>query len=176
MLGLYQVTAILLYRAERLQEKGQLQQALKYYQQVLQKYPDCVEASENARMTEVMIRDQTKPSSSVPLGKIPENSSTTPTTTYTTTEMEILLTDCENTQISICMDPVGAAFRAAEQHIEKSGHGHSLLKLIKNDTIGDLCTDHEVTGCALFQVTLIYGPPAEATKMPPEEATKCHQK
>jgi tetratricopeptide (TPR) repeat protein len=57
-LGLDSGTAALLYRAERLQEKGQYKMALKYYQKVLQAKPDCLEAAENARITKEMLKEQ----------------------------------------------------------------------------------------------------------------------
>ena len=47
-------TAAMMYRAERLQEKGQLQQALRYFDRVLGSHPTCEEAAVNARM----IREQ----------------------------------------------------------------------------------------------------------------------
>lgn len=47
--------ACLLVRAERLQEKGQNDQALIYFERVLQNYPDITEARVNAQM----IRDMT---------------------------------------------------------------------------------------------------------------------
>ena len=46
-LGLDNFTAGLLYKAERLQEKGKLKQAIKYYEKVLWSFPQCHEASEN---------------------------------------------------------------------------------------------------------------------------------
>lgn len=49
-LNLDRPTAMLMYRAERLQEKGQLRQALRYFEQVLSAKPDCEEARVNARM------------------------------------------------------------------------------------------------------------------------------
>ena len=52
-LNLDRATAALMYRAERLQEKGQLQQALKYFERVLATC-HCEEAAVNARM----IREQ----------------------------------------------------------------------------------------------------------------------
>lgn len=42
-LGLDRTTAAMLYRAEQLQEKGQLKQATKYFEAVLRKYPGCSE-------------------------------------------------------------------------------------------------------------------------------------
>ena len=53
-LNLDRSTAALMYRAERLQEKGQLQQALRSFERVLATKPDCEEAAVNARM----IREQ----------------------------------------------------------------------------------------------------------------------
>jgi hypothetical protein len=48
VLGLDRGTAALLIRAERLQEKGQLRQALKYYEVVLSASPECPEAVVNS--------------------------------------------------------------------------------------------------------------------------------
>eukprot|EP00931_Biecheleriopsis_adriatica_P115839 TRINITY_DN91595_c0_g1_i1.p1 TRINITY_DN91595_c0_g1~~TRINITY_DN91595_c0_g1_i1.p1 ORF type:complete len:215 (-),score=40.62 TRINITY_DN91595_c0_g1_i1:108-752(-) len=48
--GLDDIHAKILYRAERLQEKGQVDQALTYFQAVLAAYPMCKEAEINVRM------------------------------------------------------------------------------------------------------------------------------
>jgi len=53
-LSLDRGAAAMMYRAERLQEKGQLQQALRYFDRVLASHPTCEEAAVNARM----IREQ----------------------------------------------------------------------------------------------------------------------
>jgi len=55
--GLDRGTAALLFRAERLQEKGQLRQALKYYEAVLSTFPDCPEAVVNARITRDLLAE-----------------------------------------------------------------------------------------------------------------------
>lgn len=57
-LGLDRASARLLYRAERLQEKGQLEQALRYFAQVLATRPDCEEAAVNSRMIREMLAEQ----------------------------------------------------------------------------------------------------------------------
>lgn len=56
-LGLDRDTAALLYRAERLQEKGQLRQALPYFQEVLATNPDCIEASVSVKMITKLLKD-----------------------------------------------------------------------------------------------------------------------
>lgn len=58
-LGLDKATAILLYHAERFQEKGQLEMALEFFDQVLSSYPACTEAKVNRCMT-AKILDQRK--------------------------------------------------------------------------------------------------------------------
>lgn len=57
-LRLDRTSASIMYKAERLQERGQLRQALFYYNKVLEARPRCQEAAENARMTEQMLRNQ----------------------------------------------------------------------------------------------------------------------
>lgn len=56
-LNLDRATAALMYRAERLQEKGQLQQALRYFERVLANHQDCQEAAVNARMIREQLAD-----------------------------------------------------------------------------------------------------------------------
>jgi len=57
-LGLDRETAALLYRGERLQERGQLRQALPYFQEVHAAFPDCREASVSVRMiTKMLLKD-----------------------------------------------------------------------------------------------------------------------
>eukprot|EP00927_Polykrikos_kofoidii_P003901 TRINITY_DN11566_c0_g2_i1.p1 TRINITY_DN11566_c0_g2~~TRINITY_DN11566_c0_g2_i1.p1 ORF type:complete len:323 (+),score=51.88 TRINITY_DN11566_c0_g2_i1:87-971(+) len=57
-LSLDRPTAMLMYRAERLQEKGQIRQALRYLEQVLSVKPDCEEATVNARMIRAELAGQ----------------------------------------------------------------------------------------------------------------------
>jgi len=54
-LGLDRTTAVLMQRAERLQERGQLSQALWYFQEVLLQRPNCQEAAVNIRMVNSML-------------------------------------------------------------------------------------------------------------------------
>lgn len=59
-LGMDRPTAMLMYRAERLQEKGQLRQALRYFGRVLEAKPDCEEARVNARMINQELAEQSQ--------------------------------------------------------------------------------------------------------------------
>jgi len=56
-LGLDAATATLMYRAEQLQENGQLQEALGYFEEVLGAKPDCTEAAVNARMLKTQLSE-----------------------------------------------------------------------------------------------------------------------
>jgi tetratricopeptide (TPR) repeat protein len=91
VLGLDANTAMLLYKAERLQEKGQYKLALKYFKTVLQAKPDCKEAIESALITAELLNDEEQKISS--LKTIHEKAAST--TSYTTMEMEVYWTDSE---------------------------------------------------------------------------------
>mmetsp|Transcript_18120 Transcript_18120/g.44461 ORF Transcript_18120/g.44461 Transcript_18120/m.44461 type:complete len:180 (+) Transcript_18120:163-702(+) len=88
-LGLDQPTAAMLYRAERLQEKGQLQQALSYFARVAERKPDCVEAVENAHMIRSMLAEQ-PPSQEAPPCPLQTVSE------YQTVEMQVEWEGAEN--------------------------------------------------------------------------------
>jgi hypothetical protein len=129
---------------------------------VLTLRPDCTDAIENARITRELLSDEeastTKPSA--PLPAIQEKSAVAGSILYTTTEMEVDWTDYENIKYDYYPDADTAAFRAAKGQLCQSGHGNSLLKLLKNETREEICdqdTDWEtvLAGRALFQVTLI---------------------
>jgi hypothetical protein len=154
-LGLDHPTASMLYRAERLQEKGQLKQALQYFNKVLANSPDCTEAVENARMVAEMIDGQKAPT-------LTSISETKPTgTEYTVVEMQVDWEDHASIQFGdYYPEPDRAAFRNAKIQLRKTGHGHSLLKLVKNEVLEDACNGETgwltwLSGRATFQVTLI---------------------
>ena len=153
VLRLDSTTATLLYRAERLQEKGQFKQALKYYHKVLQLKPDCEDAAENAAITAELLKEEEKQNPKSSLGRIPESA-------YPTVEMEVFWSDMDNWKYDYECDPERAAFAAAKVLLNKTGHGDSLLKLLKNEVQENRCdaeTEYEtyMRGKALFQVTLI---------------------
>ena len=152
-LGLDTATAALLYRAERLQEKGQLQQSLKYYERVLRGKPDCTEAKENARMVSEELEERKRNG----LQPVTEKDTTSP---YCITEMQVNWSDSENIRFDYIPDADTAAFREARSQLLRTGHGDSILKLLKNEILEDICTvetgwEQFISGRALFQVTLL---------------------
>lgn len=67
-------------------------------------------------------------------------------------------------------EPNELAVEAAKSHLRESGHGGSLIKLIKNETLEEFSnaeTDWNkfMRGRALFQVTLIRDPPEERDEL-----------
>jgi hypothetical protein len=102
---------MLLYKAERLLEKGQHKLSLKYFKRVLQAKPDCKEAVEAGLLTaELLDEDELKNTS---LKTIDEKAATTMCTTI---EMEVHWTDSESALYDYCHDyypkPERAAFDA----------------------------------------------------------------
>ena len=152
-LGLDHPTATMLYRGERLQEKGQLKQALQYFNKVLSNAPDCTEAAENARMVKQTLEEEraTTPALASISEAKPE---------YTTTEMQVEWHSYEDYRFDVYPEPDGAAFAEAKYQLMETGHENSLLKLVKNEILEDVC-NHEtdwqqcMRGRATFQVTLI---------------------
>jgi hypothetical protein len=89
VLGLDEGTAALLVRAERLQEKGQLRQALKYYEVVLLACPECPEAVVNSMPASQETSWRKKKRTPQPnLSMIPERNERCPNTP-TITEMDV---------------------------------------------------------------------------------------
>ena len=150
------VSAAMLYKAERLQDKGQLKQALKYYERVLMKYPGCDEAATNLEIVNELLEDQQKES---------ENLRRLPTITEqpsppVITEMHVEWVDRESIQLDYEPNADKAAFQAAKEKMISMGYSNSLLKLIKNEVSHkeishDTGWEEEIGGRALFQVTLI---------------------
>ena len=160
VLGMDQVSASLLYRAERLQEKGELRQALKYYERVLEKFPGCGEVTENIRMVKELLVEEDKKSRQKRLAPIPEEKRERSPSQPVVTEMDVDWYGRENFQLNFYPDPDDCAVAAANRKLLLAGYGASLLKLIENTTLTDTC-DHEtgwetfMSGRARFQVTLI---------------------
>lgn len=146
-LGLDQATAALMYKAERLQEKGQSRQALRYFKNVLETKPDCMEAASNVRMLEATLRDERR------LESVPEQ---TPAGGFVT-EMHVDWTWIESVYDDSIPDFDAVALRHAHCKLAKSSHNLPLVKLLKNDVIREIC-DHNtdylsfVEGRALVQV------------------------
>jgi len=164
-LGLDHATAARLYRAGRLQEKGQLKLALVYFKKVIAVQPDRVEAQDNARITQEALAEQVRcEKQNVLLQSISEDVASS--TGYTTTEMEIDWSGWDDSRFDYYAAPDELAVKAAKKHLRATGHGGSLLKLVHNETLKDICnaeTEWESfkSGRALFQVTLIRDLPEE---------------
>jgi hypothetical protein len=160
VMGMDPASAAMLYRAERLQEKGQLRQAIIYYETVLSKCSNCTEAIVNIRIVkELIVEEEEKKAAQQRLSVIPEKPDRPPSQGVIT-EMDIFWSGFEDHRVDYYPDPVACAFRAAKSQLRESGHGGSLLKLLENKTIKDVCNAHTdweacLSGRARFQVTLI---------------------
>jgi tetratricopeptide (TPR) repeat protein len=154
-LGLDRSTAATLYRGERLQEKGQLKQAMYYFETVLKKYPDCSEAYENLRIVKTLVEEEHgKETKSMPV--IPEKESPE-SLPMIVTEMEVTWSGLQDPKRGCISDANKCAVYEAEKRLREIGFGDSLLKLLSN-TITNRCCDGCLTylkGNALFQVALI---------------------
>lgn len=82
-LGLDRAAAALMYRAERLQEKGQTAQACRYFREVLRLYPDCTEALVNVRMLQEEVQGGSQ------LQQVPESSPSTNASFSMACEMDV---------------------------------------------------------------------------------------
>jgi hypothetical protein len=159
-LGLDRPMAAMLHRGERLQEKGQLQQAVYYFERVLEEYPDCSEASENLRIVKTLLKD-IKVAKSIQV--IPETTSShLQPVNVTTTEMEVTWSGRVDSMIDYFPYANKWAVDEAERRLREIGYGDSLLKMICNNTITNKKTWDTETGWvtylegkALFQVRLI---------------------
>lgn len=132
-LGLNPPAAHLLYTAERLQGKGQLKQAHKYYLKVLQSNPNCTEALENDRMvTEMLEGEEKKNQQSSRLKEIQEEKTAVGNTPYTTTEMDVWWSGGEFEILDGGVYEIGpdeATVSEARNQLKKTGHGNSIFFL-----------------------------------------------
>jgi hypothetical protein len=156
-LGLDKLTAATLHRGERLQEKGQLQQAIYYFENVLKKYPECPEASVNLRIVKTLLEDKGKEATSMPV--IPEKQSPHSISMFVT-DMEVTWSGVEDPIIGYIPDPDECAVGAAEKRLRDIGYGNSMLKMISNIVTNETCDAETgwvtyLQGKALFRVTLI---------------------
>jgi hypothetical protein len=163
VMGMDPASAALLYRAERLQEKGQVRQAIKYYESVLLKSPECTEAIGNIRILKELVTEEDKETiqssktQQHSLPTVPEKSEVRPTII---TEMDVSWTAVGSPLFDDYPDPDDCAFRAAKEKLREIDHGDSLLKLLDNKTLTEVCNhetggDTVLSGRARFQVTLI---------------------
>lgn len=158
VIGLDRTAASFLYRAEKLQDKGQWKAAMKYYQKVLEIKPDCSEAQMGVSIsTDMLVQEEQEGLSDkvTAAAAKPKDG-----TAVIVSEMEILWNGKESIQFDYNPDPDDLAFDFAKRHLSKSGHSGSLLKLLKNSILEEKCdvdTGWEMfmSGRALFQVTLI---------------------
>lgn len=137
-LGLDRAAAALMYRAERLQEKGQLQQALRYFERVLSTHAGCQEAAVNARMIHEQLSEQ---AGTMPV--IRENEVATPAPVaqapmaLQTAEMQISETfhDCERYEAYWSQgDMDDAMLQKAKDMLEKHGISTPFVALVSNTT------------------------------------------
>lgn len=166
-MGMDKASAGLLYRTERLQEKGQLKQAIKYYESVLATCPDCTDAIESLRIVSQVISEEEEIERKTKLSAIQEKSEVRPTQSPTVTEMDISWSGREDLRFDYYPDPDECAFRAAQQRLNEIDYGNSLLKLILNKKLTDECNletswETVMSGRARFQVTLIRDEMTEA--------------
>ena len=159
-IGLDPVSAGMFYQAERLQEKGQLRQAVKYYERVLQNYPNCIEATTNVTIIQELLVDEDEREKTKESNKEREKEPTSLANNGIVTEMDIEWHGSEKILFDYYPDPDECAFAAAREHLTGTGYGGSLLKLLENTKTSDVCNaetgwESHVSGRARFQVTLI---------------------
>lgn len=134
-LNLDKPAAMLMYRAERLQEKGQLQQALRYFDRVLATNPDCDEAVVNARMLREELSQQAPSlppiSEHVPITPVQQ-----PPPSLQTVDFSVTFTrrDCEQYDSYWAESALNdAALTEARTLMQKHGVSTPFLMLVQND-------------------------------------------
>ena len=143
MFGLDKTSADYLYRAESLLEKRQFDVALKHYQFVLNKHPDCEKAKEEAKLAAELVLDEIK-QRKLQAG----DNMVSPTEKYLITDMDVEW----YAGLDDAIDDM--ALEAAVQKLEHIGCRNSLLSLKENEILGNednVC----LRGRAHFKVTLI---------------------
>jgi hypothetical protein len=166
--GLDRSAAALFYRAERLQEKGQIKQSIKYFEVVLSRYPDCFEASENLRIVRELLEDGTE--TSRPRMDISLEKKEVKQHQQVITEMEVNWSVREDIRLDFYAFADECAVHAAETKLKSIGYGRSCLKMISHKTTKQTCSsgtvyETAIAGRAIFQVTLI---PKHASYAQPE--------
>ena len=151
--GMDDTTALLLYRADRLHEKGKLKLAQKYYQKVFQVCPACTYASACAEVVTEHLKEEASEQQS--LVAIPEKPAVINSHRPMITEMDVQWTGYGITQDGCMPDPDDFALAQAETDLRSKGYGASLLVLLKNEVLEDPYDANIWSGRARFRVTLI---------------------
>jgi len=134
-LNLDRPTAMLMYRAERLQEKGQLQQALRYFDQVLAVKPDCEEAAVNARMLREELADQRQQRLPA-VNEHPASPEPSTSQALQTADMEINFTCKDGERYEAYFDKAAldkVALQMARNMLEEHGIKTPFVTLVSND-------------------------------------------
>jgi len=134
-LGLDRPAAMLMYRAERLQEKGQLQQALRYFDRVLSSTPDCEEAQVNARMIREQLSEQAPPQLPTVSEHLPATQPAAPPSLQTA-ELQVTDTFYDRAQWDCFWSEAemnDAVLEKARGMLEEHGISSPFLTLVKND-------------------------------------------
>jgi len=156
--GMDETTALLLYRADRLHEKGKMKLAQKFYQKVFQVCPACTYASACAEVVTEHLKEEASNQQS--LVSIPEKPAVINSHRPMITEMDVQWTGRESIQFDSTPDPDACAFAQAKTDLRSKGYGASLLVLLKNEVLEDICDANTgwetvLSGRARFRVTLI---------------------
>lgn len=175
--GLNKVVVDNLYRAEVLQEKRELDPALKYFQRVLHDYPNCNKARQDAKLTAEIILQHKRENMLVKRAKVPPAKRM---------PYQIIETDISWSGTyyhpQLGGDPLydedAMAREAAMQDFDLLGYGNSLLTLVKNvitSQEGFAMEGLYMTGMATFKASLIPGSKTkqsvESTKLSVESKT-----
>lgn len=164
LFGLDDTTALLVYQAERLQHKGKLKQARKYYQLVFQKYPTCAYAETNAQvLSELIAEEQQEQQLKDAIRHGPtakEKQQSVSSHRPIVSEMDVTWSAKENIQFDYLPEPDECAFHQAQSELSCKGYGNSMLVLLKNEVLEDVCNyetgwETFLRGRARFRVTLI---------------------
>jgi len=152
-LGLDRTTASLMYKAERLQEKGQARQALLYYGKVLEVQPNCREATVNTQILEQMLREQ-RSTPSIPDGRTTQSRGRI----ANVGRMEVFWMESrQGSELLSARDFDPCAITAAHRELQRQGLDTPFVTLLRNqvvETIRDgACTLW--SGRAVVEATLV---------------------
>jgi len=133
-LGMDAATAALMYRAERLQEKGQLRQALCYFKEVLRSKPDCTEAQVNCRMLDEQLQQQPR------LQGVPEQANMEGAAFASCCDMDsfwgwTVLFGTGPCNLDWSIEPKDLVLKAALQDVQSAGIKHPVLAVSKCETL-----------------------------------------
>ena len=131
-LGLDKATAILLFHAERFQEKGQLEMALEFFDQVLSSYPACAEAQVSRRMpAKILEKRKSRERRYQEIVEASENNVHPPVVTQMDVDWVWGAKECLHDEIMDKEDKDRCAFKAIRAELKRKGYEKSFVSLLK---------------------------------------------